>query len=57
MSKWLNTAINLMTGILLIVLFVINLRFGAGSGAALMSDAVMVFLLISFFGSRLHLHH
>jgi len=52
-----NFIIDTIAEILVIVLFGINIKFGAGSGAALMADAVTVFLLISFFSSRIHLHH
>ncbi|AKP67276.1 hypothetical protein [Companilactobacillus ginsenosidimutans] len=53
MTKFLNFFVDSTSLLILIILIFLNIRFGAGSGAALIGDSVAAFILISFFSTKI----
>ncbi|MFD1472145.1 hypothetical protein [Companilactobacillus mishanensis] len=58
MPRWMNIFVDTTSVFLMVALIFLNIRYGVNSGAALISDSVTLYILITFFSSRLdHFGH
>lgn len=57
MDKWIKLLVLLTTIFIILELIIVNITSGVGSGAALISDSVATFILISFFSSGISQFH